>query len=83
MVEDGKTGLLVSARDVEGLASAIVELLANPTFAEHLGRAAANVARVRHRPELVADLTVAAYREILSAEEQELHLQARLSAASI
>ncbi|MBM3859931.1 MAG: glycosyltransferase family 4 protein [Verrucomicrobia bacterium] len=67
LVENGVTGVLVSAGDPEQLASAITTLLQDPAKRAALGRAGRMVARQRHRPETVAEQTVQAYWEILAA----------------
>ena len=69
MLDDGKTGLLVPPGDIGRMAAAIGTVLNDSDLAASLGGSAAEVARIRHRPEHVADLTFAAYREILAAEE--------------
>ena len=69
MVNDGVTGLLVPPRDPGSLADRIVRLLKHPEERERLGRNARQVACERHHPERIAADTVAAYNEILRAQE--------------
>ncbi|MCX7887602.1 MAG: glycosyltransferase family 4 protein, partial [Verrucomicrobiae bacterium] len=65
LVEHGRTGILVPPEDPVRLAEAILDLLENPDKRAALGRAAQAVARVRHRPDTVAQQTVFAYKEIV------------------
>lgn len=67
VIADGRNGLLCRSEDVEGLAAAIVRLLADPELAARLGRQAAlDCARLFH-PTVVASRMVAFYRRVLSA----------------
>jgi GalNAc-alpha-(1->4)-GalNAc-alpha-(1->3)-diNAcBac-PP-undecaprenol alpha-1,4-N-acetyl-D-galactosaminyltransferase len=54
MIEDGINGRLVPVDDVEGLAKAMAELIANPAERARLGRTASAV-RTRYRQEVVMD----------------------------
>jgi glycosyltransferase involved in cell wall biosynthesis len=65
MVDDGKTGLLFKSGDVDGLVRQLRRVLPDDDFCRKLGSAAADIARARHRPEHVAEETLAAYRYIL------------------
>jgi glycosyltransferase involved in cell wall biosynthesis len=66
VVEDGITGLLVSPRDVEGLAHAIVKLLKDGQLREQYG--AAGLARVRERysADRMVQETVTVYQRVAS-----------------
>lgn len=68
MVDDCKTGLLVPPGDIEGLAAAIRMVLVDRDWAAELGAAAARIASIRYKPEHVAAMTLAAYREVLAIE---------------
>lgn len=72
MVSDGVTGLLVPPRDSNALAEKIVWLLLHVEERKRLGEAACQVARERHDPKKIAAETVAAYREILELQQEEL-----------
>lgn len=65
MVEDGKTGFLVTPHDVGGLAERIVRILENRELAVALGGKAAEFSRPRNHPHHVAKETLAAYEFIL------------------
>lgn len=54
LLDDGRAGVLVDAGDVDGMASAMADLLANPARARELG----NQARARQRTEYDIDVHV-------------------------
>jgi len=60
-VSDGETGLLVAERDVEGMAEAMIALLADPPRAKAMGRAG----RARVEALFTHDRTAARLREIM------------------
>jgi glycosyltransferase involved in cell wall biosynthesis len=68
MVEQNQTGLLVPARDSDGLANALIDLLSKPAERARLGENARVAARQRHHPDAVAEHTAAAYREVLASQ---------------
>jgi glycosyltransferase involved in cell wall biosynthesis len=70
MVDDGETGLLVQSCDAKGLADKIVYLLTQKEERTRLGRTANLIARARHNPELVAEETIEAYRQIIDLERR-------------
>ena len=63
VLEDGRTGMLVEAGDVEGLATAIVGLLRDTARRRAIGMAARAVVRERFS----ADAMLARYREVYGA----------------
>lgn len=65
MIEDGRTGMLVPARDATVLASAIERLLGDAVLRERLGRAARAEAMGRFSPDLAARKVKAAYETVL------------------
>jgi glycogen synthase len=66
IVEDGVTGRLVEAEDVDGWAAAILELLAmSKRRRRRMGEAGARLVAARCGPDLVADQTLAAYEEAI------------------
>jgi glycosyltransferase involved in cell wall biosynthesis len=65
VVERGVTGLLVPARDADGLARAILQLLADPETARQMGRRARELAEREFSIEAVARLTLDVYDELL------------------
>jgi glycosyltransferase involved in cell wall biosynthesis len=68
MIDDSRTGLLSPSADPKTLAEKIVHLLTHKAEREALGRNASGVARSRHKPERVAEETLAAYAQILELE---------------
>jgi glycosyltransferase involved in cell wall biosynthesis len=65
MVDDRQTGRLFPVGDEQALARVIVELLGDGEQCVALGSTAARVARSRHHPAHVADLTLRAYHDVL------------------
>jgi D-inositol-3-phosphate glycosyltransferase len=63
LVQDAVTGRLVDARDVDGWAQALIELLHDRKRAREMGEAGARHVSGISKPERVADLTVAAYQD--------------------
>lgn len=61
VVVDGVTGRLVPSEDAEAWAAALVDVLSNRSRAETWGRAGAARMEAHHRPERVAEETLAAY----------------------
>ena len=69
MVQHNQTGLLFECNNSQQLAAAMADLLGRPEERKRLGDNARHVARQRHRPEIVAEQTVHAYREILNTQK--------------
>lgn len=65
MVAHEKTGLLFNSADVADMVRALKRVLYDRELGRKLGAAAAKIARARHKPEAVAQATVAAYQCIL------------------
>ena len=63
MFTDGESGLLVKCGDTKALADAISKVFQNPELRQTLGSNARKLAE-RNRPDHVAEVTVAAYRQI-------------------
>ncbi len=70
MVEDGVTGKLVPPGDVESLAAALREALAEDAECRAMGERARAIANRRYRPDSVARATLDAYREVLRLDAQ-------------
>ena len=68
VIEHLKTGLLVKARDVAGLAGAIQSLLEHPDRARQLGNAGRAVVQARFTADRMVERTVAVFDEALRAE---------------
>lgn len=68
VIEHMKTGLLVNARDVGGLASAIESLLKHPERAMQLGMDGRAVVQARFTVDRMVEKTVAVFDEALRAE---------------
>jgi glycosyltransferase involved in cell wall biosynthesis len=66
MIVDGQSGRLVNAGDIDGLATAMNELLDNEGTRCALGREASATARSRYGIDTVVDRIEAAYRDILA-----------------
>ena len=65
MIENRQTGLLFPAGDANWLAESIRSVFADDLLASRLGAAARQVARQRHRPDLVVSQLIEAYRQVL------------------
>ncbi len=65
IVEHGKSGLLVSPGDVQGLASALLRVLDNQTLAASLADEARQYAEAHFRADVVAGRVADVYRQIL------------------
>ncbi|MEM4724427.1 MAG: glycosyltransferase family 4 protein, partial [Candidatus Hadarchaeum sp.] len=66
MISDGETGFLVPPNDPRSLAEAILKLSSSVALQLAISRRAINMARPRHWPATVAEVTVSAYKDILS-----------------
>lgn len=66
LVEDGRTGYLVSPGDAESLADRIHILLDNPDLAVRMGVEAAERACTRYSVEKIADQYVCCYRNVMA-----------------
>ena len=65
IIEDRKQGLLVSSEDSEQFAEAILSLLRNREFAEHLGRAARKRIETKYSIKIIAQQTAQFYEALL------------------
>jgi glycosyltransferase involved in cell wall biosynthesis len=66
IIEDGRTGFLIPARDDEALAERIITLLENPTLAERIANAGQLEARQRFSADVHAKLVQEVYEGVLS-----------------
>ena len=66
IIQNGVSGLIAEANSPVDLAQKIVTLLNEPDYASRLGMAGKKYVEVTHSPERVAELTMAAYRQVLS-----------------
>ncbi|HEX7181114.1 MAG TPA: glycosyltransferase family 4 protein, partial [Thermoanaerobaculia bacterium] len=73
VVEDGRTGLLVPARDARALAAAVRALLADPARASALGREARRRAEEAFGRDLAAERYAEVYREAASGAPLSPH----------
>lgn len=64
-VDDGETGLLVPPRDPEALATAVIELLANPQRSRAMGAAGRQKLNDECSPRVVAQQTIDVYRRAI------------------
>jgi glycosyltransferase involved in cell wall biosynthesis len=64
MVEEGKTGLIVPAGDVQALASALVALLEDPSRCREMGAQARRLAEARHSWPAIARQTAEVYEQV-------------------
>ena len=69
-VLEGKTGLLVPARNVEALTSAILKLIDSPSLRESMGKAARQLAEQKFDAEHINQKQMAVYRELLTMARQ-------------
>jgi D-inositol-3-phosphate glycosyltransferase len=63
LVQDGVTGRLIAAQDGDRWAHALTQLLLDRALARRMGEAGTRQIAQISRPEVVADLTLAAYRD--------------------
>jgi glycosyltransferase involved in cell wall biosynthesis len=68
IVRPGENGLLVPARNVDGLAEAISRMLADRGLRERLGRSGRDWAVARHSPQRHFESILAIYRELLECD---------------
>jgi glycosyltransferase involved in cell wall biosynthesis len=66
VIDDGKDGFLLPARDVEAMARVAIELLRDPARARALGRAARAKAQARFCSTLVVPRYVSFYEKVLA-----------------
>ncbi|HET8945732.1 MAG TPA: glycosyltransferase [Candidatus Polarisedimenticolia bacterium] len=64
VVDHGRTGFIVPARDPDALARALMDLLSNPERIRSMGEAAGASVRARFSREAMIGSTIAAYREM-------------------
>lgn len=69
VVGDGVSGHLVDARDVEGWARALTDVLSSPGTATRMGEAGARLMASRCHPDRVAALTLEAYEAAIRRKE--------------
>jgi glycosyltransferase involved in cell wall biosynthesis len=69
-VTHNETGLLVDVDDIDGLTTALVELLANPERCARLGKAGPDFVMSRFGIERMVDETLAVYQHALSQDVQ-------------
>jgi glycosyltransferase involved in cell wall biosynthesis len=67
MIEDGKTGFVIEARNPAALAERLEQLLRDPQLARRIGAAAQRHARSTWDAELVAERAMAVYRQFCEA----------------
>jgi glycosyltransferase involved in cell wall biosynthesis len=72
IVEDGKTGLLVPAGDVQALAAALRHLLYNRQLAEQMGKAGRELALARFSEATWIDRFVALYQTLRQSESRTM-----------
>jgi len=72
MVDDGRTGLLVPARDADALANAISSLLEDDDLRKNMGQAARKEAIGRFSPEVAMNKVVDVYKQIVENENAQL-----------
>ena len=65
MIEDGKTGYLVDPCDEAQIVDRLLKLLSNPALSAQMGEAAREVAYERFHANVIAQKTLAVYREAL------------------
>jgi len=70
IIEDGRTGFLIAARDDEALAERIMALLANPSLAERIASAGQREARQRFSAEAHAKLVHTIYGTVLRTDRR-------------
>lgn len=69
MLKDRETGLLVAAKDPEGLAEQIIYLLGNVEVRKKIAENAKNIGRQHHRPDRIASLMRKAYFKVVELEK--------------
>lgn len=72
MVDEGKTGLLVAAKNAPALARAIAQLLNQPRQAEAMGREARRQAEERFTMDRFVEQTIDVYRAALKERDHQL-----------
>ena len=70
MIDHGRTGLLVPPRDPEALAGSIVRLLADPAYADRLGREGRGLVEERFCSELMVREVESIYDEAVADERR-------------
>ncbi len=66
-IDEGRAGLLVEPRDVQGLATALLQLLRDPAERRRLGQAARTRAVAEYSIDRMVELTLAHYLSLLQA----------------
>lgn len=67
LVEDGKTGFLISPKDVYGLADKVIELLSNAELRRRFGERSREIVIQQLNPRRVAEQHVAIYEQIVKS----------------
>jgi glycosyltransferase involved in cell wall biosynthesis len=65
IIRDGETGRLVASADPAALAGGIIDLLANPERAKHMGRRGQEVVRKNFSVDVMVDKNIEVYQQIL------------------
>jgi len=65
MIEQGVTGVMLEAGDVDALTAELARLIENPAARQQLATAARKVGFQRYHPESIARSTAAAYNEVI------------------
>jgi glycosyltransferase involved in cell wall biosynthesis len=68
MIQDGETGFLLSAGDINGISAAILRLLEDPMLRARFGHAAYAVAKANYHVDAVARHTFEVYQRIAAQE---------------
>lgn len=72
LVQSGKTGLLVEYGDVEGLVSALMQVMENPELARRWGQAGRHLVQTKFDERLVADRVLQVYDHVLNGGKGQL-----------
>jgi glycosyltransferase involved in cell wall biosynthesis len=70
VIDEGRDGLLVAYQDAEGLARAILELLADPQRRARMGEAGRQKVVETHRWEVVAGRVRDVYRQVIAGRDR-------------
>ena len=64
MVEEGRTGFLIDPESTEEIADRLARLISSPELCRQMGQAGRQVALERFHPHVVAEKTMAVYRQV-------------------
>lgn len=70
-IDDGETGFFFRPRDPDDLAAKLVRLLADPPFAERLGRQGRDRVERRHGYDQMIDQLIAIFRQVITARREK------------